>query len=79
MIGLHLPAAKNPDRSRPHRPEVPGRLIGGSEPKSGRVQRLPAYRRPGLQAQVREDALDHQRVQDGGDDLELAAAVRAVL
>ena len=32
-----------------------------------------------LQSQVREDLLDHWRFQDHRDDLELAAAVRAVL
>ena len=60
-----------------------GRLIGGGEPNSGRVQRLPACRcsrrRPGLQAQMREDPLDHRRFENGRDDLEFAAAVRAVL
>ena len=34
---------------------------------------------PGLQAQVREDLLDDRRLQDRSDDLQLAAAVRAVL
>ena len=53
------------------------------EPRSGRLQqRLPARWRPrrraGLQSEVGEDALDHRRLQDGGDDLQLAAAVRAV-
>ena len=51
-------------------------------PRSGRVLHLPARRcprwRPGLQPQVRKDPLDHGRLQDGGDDLELAAAIRAV-
>ena len=31
------------------------------------------------QPQVREDPLDHVHFEDGGDDLELAAAMRAVL
>ena len=35
-------------------------------------------RRADLQTQVREDLLDHRGLQDGGDDLQLAAAVRAV-
>jgi hypothetical protein len=43
---------------------------------SGRLQRLPACRsarrRAGLQTQVREDHLDHRRLQDGRDDLQLA-------
>jgi len=34
--------------------------------------------RAGLQSQVREDPLDHGCLQDGGDDRELATAVRAV-
>jgi len=33
----------------------------------------------GLQTQVHEDFLDHRLLKDGGDDLQLAAAVRAVL
>ena len=36
-------------------------------------------RRTGLQTQLREDFLDHRLLQDGRDDLQLAAAVRAVL
>ena len=32
-----------------------------------------------LQSQVREDPLDHRRFEDGGDDFELATAVRAAL
>jgi len=32
----------------------------------------------GLQPQVREDPLDHRRFGDGRNDLQLAAAVRAV-
>jgi hypothetical protein len=40
------------------------------------LQRLPACRsarrRAGLQTQVREDHLDHRRLQDGRDDLQLA-------
>jgi hypothetical protein len=35
--------------------------------------------RPDLQAQVRKDLLDDRLLQDGRNDLELAAAVRAVL
>jgi hypothetical protein len=38
-----------------------------------------ARRCPGLQAQVREDLLDHRLLKNRGDDLQLAAAVRAVL
>ena len=36
-------------------------------------------RRAGLQTQVREDLLDDWLLEDGGDDLQLAPAVRAVL
>ena len=36
-------------------------------------------RRSGLQTQVGEDLLDHRLFQDRSDDLQLAAAVRAVL
>ena len=54
----------------------------GSE-SSSRLQRLTAgggaWRRPGLQPQVREDLLDDRLLQDRRDDLQLAAAVRAVL
>jgi len=35
-------------------------------------------RRAGLQTQVREDLLDHRLLQNRGDDLQFAAAVRAV-
>jgi hypothetical protein len=37
------------------------------------------WRRAHLQTQVREDPLDHRLLKDGGDDHQLAAAVRAVL
>jgi len=37
-----------------------------------------AWWRPALQAQVREDLLDHRLLKDRRDDLQLAAAVRAV-
>jgi len=47
------------------------------------LQRLATGRRarrcPRLQSQVHQDLLDHRLLQDGGDDLQLAAAVRAVL
>ena len=50
---------------------------------SGRLQRLPTGwclgRCPGLQAQVREELLDHRLLEDRRDDLQLATAVRAVL
>ena len=54
------------------------------EPRSGGLRQLTLTRRcprwrPGLQSQVREDPLDHRRFEDGRDDLQLAAAVRAVL
>ena len=52
-------------------------------PRSGRVQHVPARRcprrRPGLQSEVGEEPLDHWRLDNGRNDLELAAAVRAVL
>ena len=48
-------------------------------PPSGSLLHVPACWRPGLQSQVREDPLDHRCFEDGGGDLELAAAVRAVL
>ena len=35
--------------------------------------------RPGLQSEVGADPLDHRRLDNGRNDLELAAAVRAVL
>jgi hypothetical protein len=47
------------------------------------LQRLATGRRARrcsrLQSQVREDLFDHRLLQDRRDDLELAAAVRAVL
>jgi hypothetical protein len=47
------------------------------------LRRLPTCWRPrrraGLQTQVREGLLDDRRFQDRRDDLQLAAAVRAVL
>ena len=62
---------------------APRRLNAKLEPRSGRLQqRLPERWRPrrraGLQSDVGEDALDHRRLEDGGADLQLAAAVRAV-
>lgn len=55
-----------------------------SGPNSGHLQRqLLTRRRPrsctGLQTQMGEDALDDRRLQDRGDDLQLAAAIGAVL
>ena len=47
------------------------------------MQRQPTrwypWRRTGLPSQVREDLLDDRRFQDRRDDLQLTAAVRAVL
>jgi len=55
----------------------------GTGPPSRRLLKLSARRHPGrclgLQSEVREDPLYHGCLQDGGNDLELAAAVRAVL
>ena len=69
-------------RSRSPRPWSPGRLKRVGWRVSGRLQLRPtgwrARRRPGLQTQVREDLLDHRLLQDCRDDLQLAAAVRAV-
>ena len=57
---------------------------GAVEPRSGGLRHLTLTRRsprrrPGLQPQVRKDPLDHRCFEDGGDDLELPTAVRAVL
>ena len=38
-----------------------------------------ARRRPGLQTQVREDLLDYRLFKDRGDDLQIAAAIGAML
>jgi hypothetical protein len=62
----------------------PGRRLNAKlERKSGRLQRLPTRWRPrwrtGLQTQMCEDALDDRRLQDRSDDLQLAAAIRALL
>ena len=52
----------------------------GDESKySGRLQRLAASRRPGLQTQVREDLLDHRLFKDRRNDLQLATEGRAVI
>ena len=59
------------------------RLNGHGRAASGRLQGLVTRRYtrrcPGLQSQVPEDLLDHRLFQDRRDDLQLAAAVRAVL
>ena len=44
-----------------------------------RFARRAVARRTDLQTQVREDLLDDRLFHDGRDDLQLAAAVRAVL
>jgi hypothetical protein len=64
-------------------PVSPGRLNGHGWAASGRLQGLatswcPRWR-PSLQAQVRVDLLDDRLLQDRRDDLQLAAAVGAVL
>ena len=55
----------------------------GTGPPSRGLLKISARRHlgrcPGLQSQMRQDALDYRRFEDGGDDLELATAVRAVL
>ena len=70
-------------RSRSPQPWAPGRLNGDGSESSSRLQRVTAggcaWRRPGLQPQVREDLLDHRLFQDRGNDLQLDAAARAVL
>ena len=53
------------------------------EPPPGSLRQLTlSHRRPrwrtGLQPQVHKDPLDHRRFESDRDDLELAAAVRAV-
>jgi len=66
---------------------VLGRSDGKPEtvkPRSGSLRHLKLarrglQRRPGLQALLREDPLDHGRFEDDPDDLELPTAVRAVL
>ena len=69
-------------RSRSPQPWVSDRLKRVGWRISGRLQLRPASRRarrrPGLQAQVREDLLDYRLLKDRGDDLQLAAAVGAV-
>lgn len=58
----------------------PGRRVARSTSRA--VLYVPARRLPGwrprLQARMREDPLDHCRFEDGRDDLDLPAAVRAV-
>lgn len=62
---------------------APGRLSGDRSAWSGRLQLRPtgwrARRCRGLQHRMREDLLDHRRLQDRRDDLRLTAAVRAVI
>ena len=73
----------NLGRNRSPRPWAPGRLKSDGSGSSSRLQRLPAprrtWRRPGLQPEVHEDLLDHRLRKDRRDDLQLTAAVRAVL
>ncbi len=80
-VALTLPGELG--RSRSPQPCPPGCLNGDGSESSSRLQRLTAAgcarRRPGLQPQVREDLLDHRLLQDRRNDLQLAAAVRAVL
>ena len=51
--------------------------------RSGRLQRLTTRRStrrcPGLESKMRKDRLDRRRFQDRQDDLQIAAAARAVL
>jgi len=76
-------SSEKPWRSLSLRPWKPGRLKRVGWRRSGRLQLRPtggrASRRPGLQTQVREDLFDHWLFHDRRDDLQLAAAVRAVL
>ena len=51
---------------------------GGGRRKAAALGAL-LRRCPGLQSQVRKDLLDHRLFLDRRDDLQLAAAVRAVL
>ena len=56
---------------------------GAGPPASGRLLETAPRQRPGrcpgLQPQMREDPRDHRCLQDGGNDLELTTAVRAVV
>ena len=65
------------------RPWSPGRLNCHGWVASGPLPGLATGRRPGrrtrLQPQVREDLLDHRRLQDRRDDPQIATAVRAAL
>ena len=75
---------KAPDAARPIVPRCWVDWTGTVEPRSGGVRHLTLTRRgprrrPGLQAEVCEDPLDHRRFENGRDDLDLPTAVRAVL
>jgi len=77
------PRASWPLTGRDPRQAQPLPAARGTGPRSGRLLKICARRRPGrcpgLQSQMCQDALDYRRFEDGGDDLELATAVRAVL
>ncbi|MCY7307322.1 MAG: hypothetical protein LH632_14480 [Rhodoferax sp.] len=77
QLGQHRITGLCPRQAQP-RPTA--RATG---PRSRRLLKSSARRRPGrcpgLQPLVREDPLYHWCLHDGGDDLELAAAVRSVL
>jgi len=47
-------------------------------PSAGLRHLALSHRRTGLQPQLHKDPLDHRRFESDRDDLELAAAVRAV-
>ena len=76
-------SGNNRDAADTSGPGRPIRLNGHGWAASCRLQGLATgrYTRrcPGLQSQVPEDLLDHRLFQDRRDDLQLAAAVRAVL
>lgn len=69
--------------SRFQRPRASGRLNRHGWAASACIKHPPTCRSTGrrarLRAQVREDLLDHRLFRDRGNDLQLAATVRAVL
>jgi hypothetical protein len=76
--GLAMPRTQAISAARGARSLHEGRAL-----RSGRLHLQPTHWRPrscaGLPTQVREDLLDHGLLQDACDDLQLAAAVWAVL
>ena len=83
VVGPHPSVCRVLGRSRLQRPCSPGRLNCRGWAATSRLQRLTAGRRTGrcprLQSQVREDLLDRRLLKNRRNDLQLTAAVRAVL